>query len=68
MMRNRLSSLFFGLVFLLVFVPLGWLIRLADPMQLRRRASGSYLRALQSDTTPPVAGAGVENTDLASKA
>ncbi|AEG71154.1 conserved exported protein of unknown function (plasmid) [Ralstonia solanacearum Po82] len=68
MMRNPLSSLFFGLVFLLVFVPLGWLIRLADPMQLRRRASGSYLRLLQSDTTPAVAGAGVENPDLASKA
>lgn len=68
MMRNPLSSPFFGLVFLLVFIPLGWLIRLADPMQLRRRAGGSYLRLLQPDAMPPVAGPGVENPDLARKA
>lgn len=58
MMRNPLIrlvfNLVFGLIFLLIILPLGYLIRRNDPLQLSRRASGSYLRMLDHDSAPAV--------------
>lgn len=58
MMRNPLIrlvfNLVFGLIFLLFILPLGYLIRRNDPLQLRRRANGSYLRMLDHDSAPAV--------------
>ncbi|WCM93498.1 hypothetical protein M5C99_01810 [Acidovorax sp. NCPPB 2350] len=51
MTRNPLTILVFGLVFLLIIVPLGWLIRRADPLMLRRRSHGSYLRMQHGSAT-----------------
>lgn len=67
-MRNPLIrlifSLVFGFIFLLLILPLGCLIRRNDPLQLRRRANGSYLRMLNHDSAPvmPDASAPIQKT------
>ncbi|MCW5236649.1 hypothetical protein [Verminephrobacter eiseniae] len=70
MMRNPLIhlvfNLAFGLIFLLFILPLGYLIRRNDPLQLRRRANGSYLRMLDHDsasTVMPGTSAPIRKTD-----
>ena len=47
-----LMPLIGSLIFLLFILPLGYVIRRNDPLQLRRRASGSYLRMLDHGSEP----------------